>query len=60
MNGFLYYIIYSFGMYHDTDKIGCKGREGNRLHIMTPTFEADTIEVSWSSCSRRDVTIFLE
>lgn len=47
-------------MYHDTDKIGCKGRIGNKLHIMTPMFEADTIEVTWSHCSRRDVTNFLE
>lgn len=50
----------SFGMYHDTDKIGCKGRDGKRLHIMAPTFEADTVAISWSTCSRRDVTNFLE
>ncbi|XP_065156634.1 A disintegrin and metalloproteinase with thrombospondin motifs 12-like [Atheta coriaria] len=51
---------HNFGMYHDTDKIGCKGREGSMLHIMTPSFEADTVEVSWSSCSRRYVTTFLD
>ncbi|XP_017770660.1 PREDICTED: A disintegrin and metalloproteinase with thrombospondin motifs 7, partial [Nicrophorus vespilloides] len=51
---------HNFGMYHDTDKIGCKGKEGNRLHIMTPSFEADTVQVSWSRCSRRDITNFLD
>lgn len=51
---------HNFGMYHDTDKIGCKGKEGNRLHIMTPSFEADTVEVTWSRCSRRDLTNFLD
>ncbi|KRT86067.1 hypothetical protein AMK59_1874, partial [Oryctes borbonicus] len=51
---------HNFGMYHDTDKIGCKGKVGRKLHIMTPSFEVDTIEVSWSRCSRRDVTIFLD
>jgi hypothetical protein len=50
----------SFGMYHDTEKIGCSRREGNTLHVMTPSFEADAIEVAWSSCSRRDITKFLE
>jgi len=47
-------------MYHDTEKIGCSRREGNTLHVMTPSFEADAIEVAWSSCSRRDITNFLE
>lgn len=51
---------HNFGMYHDTDKIGCRSKEGNKLHVMTPTFEADTIGVSWSRCSRRDVTNFLD
>ncbi|XP_022900466.2 A disintegrin and metalloproteinase with thrombospondin motifs 7 [Onthophagus taurus] len=51
---------HNFGMYHDTDKIGCKGKIGRKLHIMTPSFEADTVEVSWSECSRRDVTNFLD
>lgn len=47
-------------MYHDTEKIGCSRRQGNTLHVMTPSFEADAIEVAWSSCSRRDITNFLE
>lgn len=47
-------------MYHDTEKIGCSRREGGTLHVMTPSFEADAIEVVWSSCSRRDITNFLE
>lgn len=50
----------SFGMYHDTEKTGCVHRSGPILHIMTPSFEADTVQVSWSSCSRRDITHFLE
>lgn len=52
--------IYSFGMFHDTMKIGCHGRVGPITHIMTPTFVADTLKVSWSNCSRRYITHFLE
>ncbi|XP_008201118.2 A disintegrin and metalloproteinase with thrombospondin motifs 7 isoform X1 [Tribolium castaneum] len=51
---------HNFGMYHDTEKVGCKGRQGNTSHIMTPSFEADTVGVSWSRCSRRDITNFLD
>ncbi|XP_025830015.1 A disintegrin and metalloproteinase with thrombospondin motifs 7 isoform X2 [Agrilus planipennis] len=51
---------HNFGMFHDTEKIGCKGKDGNRLHVMTPSFEVDTVGVSWSKCSRRDVTTFLD
>ncbi|XP_033219978.1 A disintegrin and metalloproteinase with thrombospondin motifs 7-like isoform X2 [Belonocnema kinseyi] len=51
---------HNFGMYHDTDKIGCSRREGNILHVMTPSFEADTMIVAWSRCSRRDITNFLD
>lgn len=47
-------------MYHDTAKTGCDHRSGPILHIMTPSFEADTVQVSWSNCSRRDITHFLE
>lgn len=53
-------LCYSFGMYHDTEKIGCSKRDGDKLHVMTPTFEADTVGVAWSRCSRRDITNFLE
>lgn len=54
------YLFFSFGMYHDTEKIGCKAKQGNTSHIMTPSFDADTVEVNWSRCSRRDITNFLE
>lgn len=47
-------------MYHDTEKIGCSRREGDTLHVMTPTFEVDAVGVAWSRCSRRDITNFLE
>ncbi len=47
-------------MYHDTEKTGCDGRTGKIVHVMTPSFEADTVQVSWSNCSRRDITHFLE
>ncbi|GBP61288.1 hypothetical protein EVAR_52777_1 [Eumeta japonica] len=53
-------LAFGFGLYHDTEKIGCHRREGTTLHIMTPIFEADTVEVAWSRCSKRDVTNFLE
>ncbi|KAF7274067.1 hypothetical protein GWI33_013249 [Rhynchophorus ferrugineus] len=53
-------LITSFGMLHDTEKIGCKRKIGNNLHIMTPSFEADAVSVSWSNCSRREVTNFLD
>lgn len=51
---------HNFGLYHDTEKIGCNRREGSTLHIMTPIFEADTVQVAWSRCSKRDVTNFLD
>ncbi|XP_052742617.1 A disintegrin and metalloproteinase with thrombospondin motifs 7 isoform X1 [Bicyclus anynana] len=51
---------HNFGLYHDTVKIGCNRREGATLHIMTPIFEADTVQVAWSRCSKRDVTNFLD
>uniref|UniRef100_A0A1Q3G327 Putative disintegrin metalloproteinases with thrombospondin repeat n=1 Tax=Culex tarsalis TaxID=7177 RepID=A0A1Q3G327_CULTA len=51
---------HNFGMYHDTAKTGCDHRIGPILHIMTPSFEADTVQVSWSNCSRRDITHFLD
>ncbi|XP_077291043.1 ADAM metallopeptidase with thrombospondin type 1 motif B [Arctopsyche grandis] len=51
---------HNFGMYHDTEKIGCHRRVGSILHVMTPIFEADTVEVAWSRCSKRDLTSFLD
>ncbi|XP_070161221.1 A disintegrin and metalloproteinase with thrombospondin motifs 7 isoform X2 [Polyergus mexicanus] len=51
---------HNFGMYHDTEKIGCSKREGDTLHVMTPTFEVDAVGVAWSRCSRRDITNFLD
>ncbi|KAL1506613.1 hypothetical protein ABEB36_005941 [Hypothenemus hampei] len=51
---------HNFGMLHDTEKIGCKRKVGNKIHIMTPAFEADAVQVSWSNCSRREVTNFLD
>ncbi|KAG7204371.1 hypothetical protein KM043_004815 [Ampulex compressa] len=51
---------HNFGMYHDTEKIGCSKRDGDTLHVMTPTFEVDTVGVAWSRCSKRDITNFLD
>ncbi|XP_066993774.2 A disintegrin and metalloproteinase with thrombospondin motifs 7 [Anabrus simplex] len=51
---------HNFGMYHDTEKIGCSRRHGKTLHVMTPSFEADTVDVAWSTCSKRDITNFLD
>ncbi|KAG5674191.1 hypothetical protein PVAND_004173 [Polypedilum vanderplanki] len=51
---------HNFGMYHDTAKTGCDKRTGSKMHIMTPSFEADTVHVQWSNCSRRDITQFLD
>lgn len=51
---------HNFGMYHDTEKIGCSKRNGDTLHVMTPTFEVDTVGVAWSKCSKRDITNFLD
>ncbi|XP_039962341.1 A disintegrin and metalloproteinase with thrombospondin motifs 6 isoform X3 [Bactrocera tryoni] len=50
----------SFGMFHDTAKTGCHPRVGSIVHIMTPTFGADTLQVSWSNCSRKYITQFLD
>ncbi|XP_028896402.1 A disintegrin and metalloproteinase with thrombospondin motifs 7 isoform X3 [Zeugodacus cucurbitae] len=51
---------HNFGMFHDTAKIGCHPRVGSIVHIMTPTFGADTLQVSWSNCSRKYITQFLD
>ncbi|XP_043465950.1 A disintegrin and metalloproteinase with thrombospondin motifs 12-like isoform X1 [Leptopilina heterotoma] len=51
---------HNFGMYHDTEKMGCNKRNGNTLHVMTPTFDPDAMIVAWSRCSRRDITNFLD
>ncbi|XP_037934525.1 A disintegrin and metalloproteinase with thrombospondin motifs 12 [Teleopsis dalmanni] len=51
---------HNFGMYHDSAKIGCHPRVGSIVHIMTPTFGADTVHVSWSNCSRKFITQFLD
>ncbi|XP_014473812.1 PREDICTED: A disintegrin and metalloproteinase with thrombospondin motifs 7-like [Dinoponera quadriceps] len=51
---------HNFGMYHDTEKIGCSKRDGDTLHVMTPSFEVDAVGVAWSRCSRRDITNFLD
>ncbi|KAL7744479.1 hypothetical protein ACLKA6_001853 [Drosophila palustris] len=50
----------TFGMFHDTAKIGCHPRMGSIVHIMTPTFGADTLQVCWSNCSRKYITHFLD
>ncbi|XP_054731026.1 A disintegrin and metalloproteinase with thrombospondin motifs 12 [Anastrepha obliqua] len=51
---------HNFGMFHDTAKIGCHPRIGSIVHIMTPTFGADTLQVCWSNCSRKYITQFLD
>ncbi|XP_067642370.1 A disintegrin and metalloproteinase with thrombospondin motifs 12 isoform X2 [Eurosta solidaginis] len=51
---------HNFGMFHDTAKIGCHPRIGSIVHIMTPTFGADTLQVCWSNCSRKYITHFLD
>ncbi|CAG9772553.1 unnamed protein product [Ceutorhynchus assimilis] len=51
---------HNFGMLHDTEKIGCKRKVGNILHIMAPALEADAVQAIWSNCSRREVTNFLD
>ncbi|XP_065365099.1 A disintegrin and metalloproteinase with thrombospondin motifs 6 isoform X1 [Calliphora vicina] len=51
---------HNFGMFHDTAKIGCHPRVGSIVHIMTPTFGADTLQVCWSNCSRKFITHFLD
>ncbi|XP_034489827.1 A disintegrin and metalloproteinase with thrombospondin motifs 7 [Drosophila innubila] len=51
---------HNFGMFHDTAKIGCHPRMGSIVHIMTPTFGADTLQVCWSNCSRKYITHFLD
>lgn len=57
---FVKILFFSFGMFHDTAKIGCHPRVGSIVHIMTPTFGADTLQVCWSNCSRKFITHFLE
>lgn len=51
---------HNFGMFHDTMKIGCHGRSGPIVHIMTPIFDSDRLQVSWSNCSRKYITHFLD
>ncbi|KAG8278116.1 negative regulation of cellular response to hepatocyte growth factor stimulus [Homalodisca vitripennis] len=51
---------HNFGMFHDSAKSGCVSRRGPTMHVMTPTFEADSLNIAWSECSRRDITHFLD
>ncbi|XP_055914270.1 A disintegrin and metalloproteinase with thrombospondin motifs 7 [Eupeodes corollae] len=51
---------HNFGMFHDTMKIGCSGRSGSMVHIMMPDFQSDSFQVSWSNCSRKYITNFLD
>ncbi|XP_049938890.1 A disintegrin and metalloproteinase with thrombospondin motifs 12-like [Schistocerca serialis cubense] len=51
---------HNFGMYHDSESMGCERGDGHTMHVMTPSFESDSVDVSWSECSRRDITAFLD
>ncbi|KAL3278400.1 hypothetical protein HHI36_013727 [Cryptolaemus montrouzieri] len=50
---------HNLGMYHDSERSGC-GNSHNIQHIMTPSFQADLVGITWSHCSRKDVTNFLD
>ncbi|XP_045468066.1 A disintegrin and metalloproteinase with thrombospondin motifs 12 isoform X1 [Harmonia axyridis] len=52
-------IGHNLGMYHDSERIGCRAREDVQ-HIMTPSFQAEMVGTAWSYCSRRDLTNFLD
>ena len=54
----LFFLI-SFNVGHDAVTRKCLG-EKNGLHVMAPSVNLRAMPWSWSSCSRQEITEFLE
>lgn len=51
----------SFGMQHDSvGGNGCGSLYGSSPHVMAPHLTTDAIPMTWSNCSRNEITEFLE
>ena len=53
------FCIISFNIGHDALAKKCLG-EKNGLHVMAPAVNLQAMPWSWSSCSRQEITEFLE
>ncbi|XP_076069454.1 ADAM metallopeptidase with thrombospondin type 1 motif B [Oratosquilla oratoria] len=51
---------HNFGMPHDGPHNGCKSEYGITQHVMAPHISTDVVPFSWSSCSRTEITNFLD
>ena len=56
----LYFLFNSFGMNHDGPHNGCESQFGVTQHVMSPHLGTDFVPVTWSNCSREQITNFLE
>ncbi|XP_060601173.1 A disintegrin and metalloproteinase with thrombospondin motifs 7-like isoform X2 [Ruditapes philippinarum] len=51
---------HNFGMLHDGASNGCEDPPGKQLFIMSPSLVADSITKSWSNCSKKSITQFID
>ncbi|CAL4068988.1 unnamed protein product, partial [Meganyctiphanes norvegica] len=53
-------IGHNFGMAHDGPHNHCESLYGINQHVMSPQLNADPLPLTWSNCSRKDITDFLD
>ncbi|XP_042884223.1 A disintegrin and metalloproteinase with thrombospondin motifs 7-like [Penaeus japonicus] len=51
---------HNFGMNHDGPQNGCQAQYGVSQHVMSPHLTSEPIPVTWSNCSRKEITHFLD
>ncbi|XP_068201484.1 A disintegrin and metalloproteinase with thrombospondin motifs 6-like [Palaemon carinicauda] len=51
---------HNFGMNHDGPQNGCESQYGVSQHVMSPHLTSEPIPVTWSNCSRQEITHFLD
>ncbi|XP_063874225.1 A disintegrin and metalloproteinase with thrombospondin motifs 7-like isoform X1 [Scylla paramamosain] len=51
---------HNFGMNHDGPQNGCEVQDGTSQHVMSPHLTNDAKMITWSNCSRKEITHFLD
>lgn len=51
---------HNFGMNHDGPQNGCEVQHGTSQHVMSPHLTNDAKMITWSNCSRKEITHFLD
>lgn len=51
---------HNFGMNHDGPQNGCQAQYGVSQHVMSPHLTSEPLPVTWSNCSRKEITHFLD